>query len=57
MALFESGDDDYIFIFFVKSCKVRTTAAAAAARSAFAARCALRVSLCCIHVRMLAPLI
>ena len=45
MALFESGDDDYIFIFFVKSCKVRTTAAAAAARSAFAARCATCVAL------------
>jgi hypothetical protein len=45
MALFESGDDDYLFIFFVKRCKVRTTALAAAARSVCAARSATCVAL------------
>ena len=52
-SLFESGDDDYLFILFW-SCKVRATASTAAARSACAARFASCDSLLCRRAHMLA---
>ena len=56
-SLFESGDDDYLFILFW-SCKVRATASTAAAHSACAARFASCDSLLCrraAHAPLLYP--